>query len=225
MQNPANGGAAHPAKPGKIIALAGMTFPQAEAVGQVKTSFSLTGELAPDFGPLRAGNGERMSAWFSRVYREYEAGNLTPLWRDVLRALGRFDACRFGIFPSHEFLARRARCSVRTVQRALEAARALGLVDWTAQRVRASWRLLRASNRYVLKTPEGPVQPGPHGRRATTGQAGRGVTQPITKPAQERSGGTIRVMLEAARGLPDLLKARREAMEARWKAATAARIA
>jgi hypothetical protein len=47
----------------------------------------------------------------------------------VLCELGRFDACRLGIFPSHEFLARRARCSVRTVQRALEAARALGLVD------------------------------------------------------------------------------------------------
>src|SRR5215472_6129646 len=111
-----------------------------------------------------------MSAWFSRVYREYEAGNLTPLWRDVLRALGRFDACRFGIFPSHQFLARRARCSVRTVQNALQAARRLGLVDWTAQRVRASWRLLRASNRYVLKMPTGPVQTGPHGPGATTGK-------------------------------------------------------
>jgi hypothetical protein len=167
-----------------------------------------------------------MSAWFSRVYREYEAGNLTPLWRDVLRALGRFDACRFGIFPSHGFLARRARCSVRTVQRALEAARRLGLVDWTAQRVRASWRLLRTSNRYTLKMPAGPVQPGLHGPgnqgRATTGQAGRGVTQRITKTAQERSSGALGAMLEAARGLPDLLKARREAMEARWKAATAA---
>jgi hypothetical protein len=168
-----------------------------------------------------------MSAWFSRVYREYEAGNLTPLWRDVLRALGRFDGCRFGIFPSHEFLARRVRCSVRTVQRALEAARALGLVDWSAQRVRASWRLLRASNRYVLKLPAGPVQPGPHGPgnqgRATTGQAGRGVTQPITKTARERSSGALHAMLEAARALPDLLKARREAMEARWRGEAAAR--
>jgi hypothetical protein len=52
--------------------------------------------------------------------------------------------------------------------------RALGVVDWTAQRVRASWRLLRASNRYVFHA-----------------------------------------ILEGARGLPDLLKARREAMEAR----------
>jgi len=32
-------------------------------------------------------------------------------------------------------------------------------------------------------------------------------------------------MLEAARGLADLLKARREAMEARWRAAMAARMA
>ena len=168
-----------------------------------------------------------MSAWFSRVYREYEAGNLTPLWRDVLRALGRFDACQFGIFPSHEFLARRARCSVRTVQRALEAARALGLVEWAAQRVRASWRLLRASNRYVLKTPQGTVQPGPHGPgrqgSVTTGQAGRGVTQPITKTARERSSGALHAMLEAARALPDLLKARREALEARWRGKMAAR--
>ena len=173
-----------------------------------------------------------MSAWFSRVYREFEAGNLTRAYRDVLLALGRFDACRFGIFPSHEFLARRARCSVRTVQRALEAARALGLVEWAAQRVRASWRLLRASNRYVLKLPTGPMrsmlaQPGPHGPgnrgRATTGQAGRGVTQPITKTARERSSGALHAMLEAARALPDLLKARREALEARWRGEMAAR--
>jgi hypothetical protein len=44
------------------------------------------------------------------------------------------------------------------------------------------------------------------------------------KPARERSSGAIRAMLEAASGLPDLLKARREAMEARWKAAMAARM-
>ena len=179
--------------------------------GQAGEAVRVTTTASPDSGPLRksyflprgclcprlalvglgiAEEKPALSAWFSRVYREYEAGNLTPLWRDVLRALGRFDACRFGIFPSHQFLARRARCSVRTVQRALQAARRLGLVDWCHQRVRAAWRLLRASNRYVLRTPTGPVQPGPHGPAATTGQAGRGVTQPREKPASERSGGT-----------------------------------
>jgi hypothetical protein len=163
-----------------------------------------------------------MSAWFSRVYREYEAGNLTPLWRDVLRALGRFDACRLGIFPSHAFLARRARCSVRTVQRALQAARRLGLVEWTETRVRAAWRALRGPNRYALKVPATAVQSGSHGPRTTTGQAGRGVTQPGEKTARERSSGAIRAMLKAARELPDLLQARREAMAARWRAVATA---
>jgi len=69
-----------------------------------------------------------MSAWFSRVYREFEAGNLTRAYRDVLLALGRFDG-PLGIFPSHRTLAARARCGVRTVQRALQAARRLGLVE------------------------------------------------------------------------------------------------
>jgi hypothetical protein len=70
-----------------------------------------------------------LSSWFSHIHRQYEAHNLTRAFRDVLLALGRFHACRFGIFPSHETLAARARCSVRTVQRALQAARQLGLVD------------------------------------------------------------------------------------------------
>jgi hypothetical protein len=33
---------------------------------------------------------------------------------------------------------------------------------------------------------------------------------------QVEANGALQALLEAARGLPDLLKARREAMEARW---------
>jgi hypothetical protein len=121
--------------------------------------------------------------WFSRIHREFEAGNLTRHYRDVLLELGRFGSCRFGIFPSHQTLATRARCSVRTVQRALQAARELGLVSWAAQRVRASWRSLRASNRYVLLMPAGPVSTA----APTTGQQGRGVTYPQEKRAHEAS--------------------------------------
>jgi hypothetical protein len=39
------------------------------------------------------------------------------------------------------------------------------------------------------------------------------------------SSGMLGALLEAARALPDLLKARREAMEARWRGETAARMA
>src|SRR6516225_5629747 len=70
-----------------------------------------------------------MSAWFSRLKREYEAGNLPAKQYLVLCELGRFDACRLGIFPSHRTLAARARCGLRTAQRALQAARRLGLTS------------------------------------------------------------------------------------------------
>ena len=157
--------------------------------------------------------------WFSRLRREYEAGNLPAKQYLVLCELGRFDRCRLGIFPSPRTLAARARCGLRTVQRALQAAWRLGLVKWTGTRVRAAWRSLQGPNRYVLKLPASPVQWGCR----TDGQTGRRDTNEQKKPAQERSRGTIRAMLEAARGLPDLLKARREAMEARWRGEMAAR--
>ena len=115
--------------------------------------------------------------WFSRIHREYEAGNLTLHFREVLVHLGRFHPCRFGIFPSHAVLAMRARVSVSTVQRALSAARRLGLLDWAERRVRQGWRSLKASNRYVLKVPAGPV--------CTTGQQARGETYKRKKAAHE----------------------------------------
>ena len=160
-----------------------------------------------------------MSAWFSRLKREYEAGNIPAKQYLVLCELGRFDACRLGIFPSHRALAARARCGLRTVQRALQAARRLGLVEWTGTRVRAAWRSLQGPNRYVLKAPAAAVQ----WLRRTGGQIGRRDTNEQKKPAQERSSGALEAMLEAARALPDLLKARREAMEARWRNEIAAR--
>jgi hypothetical protein len=157
--------------------------------------------------------------WFSRVRREYEARNLTATQYLVLCELGRFDRARLGIFPSHRTLAARARCGLRTVQRALQAARRLGLVEWTATRVRAAWRALRGPNRYVLRVPAGAVR----WAKRTGGQIGRRDTNEGKKAARERSGGAIAAMLKAAKALPDLLKARREAMEARWRSEMAAR--
>ena len=154
-----------------------------------------------------------MSAWFSRLKREYEAGNLPAKQYLVLCELGRFDRCRLGIFPSHRTLAARARCCVRTVQSALQAAKRLGLVEWAVTRARAAWRSLQGPNRYVLRVPAAAVR----WAKCTGGQIGRRDTNAGKKEARERSSGALRAMLEAARGLPDLLKARREAMQARWR--------
>lgn len=111
--------------------------------------------------------------WQSRIWREYRAFNLQPLWRDVLLTLATYSGQDGTAWPAHATLAERARCCVRTVQRALQAGRRLGLVDWTERRVKAAWRWLRVSNAYALILPANPVQPGIRARRATTGLRGR----------------------------------------------------
>ena len=59
--------------------------------------------------------------WVPAVWTQFRAGNLTPLFRDVLLRLQKFDRRR-GLWPSHNTLAEGARCSVRTVQDALKQA-------------------------------------------------------------------------------------------------------
>ena len=150
--------------------------------------------------------------WTARVWSEFHADNLTRTWRDVLLTLRTFRGPGGVAWPSHATLAARAGCSVRTVQRALGQARALGLVSWAERRVRGAWRSLRTSNAYRLLAPAEPVQPGQRAPRAkrltTTGQEGRG-------GESQKKKGAIQAMLLAAAGLPDLLAMRRHAMEAR----------
>jgi hypothetical protein len=53
-------------------------------------------------------------------------------------------------FPSHKAIAIKARCGVRTVQRALKWAREHNLIQWAHGLVRDGWRVLRTSNRYAF---------------------------------------------------------------------------
>jgi hypothetical protein len=55
-------------------------------------------------------------------------------------------------FPSHRAIATKARCGVRTVQRALKWARENNLIEWTHGIVRDGWRVLRTSNRYAFSS-------------------------------------------------------------------------
>lgn len=55
-------------------------------------------------------------------------------------------------FPPHKAIAQKARCGIRTVQRALNWAREHGLIIWAHGVVRDGWRLLRTSNRYAFAT-------------------------------------------------------------------------
>ena len=114
--------------------------------------------------------------WTARVWKEFHAGNLTRAFRDVLLTLRTYRGRGGSIHPSHETLADRANCHPSTAQRALHAARDLGLVGWTERRVRAAWRSLRTSNRYWLTTPEWPRFPPANaltGRDAGGGRASK----------------------------------------------------
>lgn len=150
--------------------------------------------------------------WTDRVWREFHAGNLTRAYRDVLLTLRTFRGAGGFCAPAHATLADRAKCCVRTVQRALQQGQELDLVSWAERRVRAGWRWLRTSNAYRMTTPRDPVKPGmraaaPRYRLpSTTGQNGRGGENHSRKKA-------IQQMMQAASGLPDLLAMRRAAFE------------
>lgn len=105
-----------------------------------------------------------MTRWIDEIWRAYRQHRLTPLSRDVLLRLETFRGRGGLIYPSHQSLALRARCSVKTVQRALAAGMAAGLVSWRAVWRRVGWSSHRSSNVYVLETPENP-DAGQSGRR------------------------------------------------------------
>ena len=90
--------------------------------------------------------------WCRSVWSAFHANDLTRAGRDVLLTLESYARMSPGgvPWPSHATLAARARCSERTVRRALAIGRKLGLVSWIPRWVPSAWRAVRASNRYVL---------------------------------------------------------------------------
>jgi hypothetical protein len=132
-------------------------------------------------------------AWESRLQAEYDAKNITSLERKALVVLLTFRGHGGRIFPAHQSIADRVthlyrRCSERTVRRALDRARDLGLLFWLPQRKRVGWRSLQTSNLYFVNVPAGPVKPGPKRvwpHYSTAGQAGRVQDQEVSKRADK----------------------------------------
>jgi hypothetical protein len=122
--------------------------------------------------------------------------------------------------PSHAAIAERARCSERTVRRALARFDALGLLRWQRRLVRrpGAWRSEQTSNAYELVPNGRPITPrapaiqgvlrlrcgGQNGRESSFIRITEAPVPPPTLPPISDPGR-------------DLLAARRSVMEARWR--------
>lgn len=115
--------------------------------------------------------------------------------------------------PPHARLAKAAHCHRNSVGNALRRLRDLGLLSWTRQftRLRGGW-LAQIANRYSFD-PVTPVLPM------------HNTCWPRKEPREKKEGSLLTnkaragsaAMREAAARPPDLLAARRAALEARWR--------
>jgi len=149
--------------------------------------------------PLALANGKRARrrAAVPKRARGSHPEGLDPDW-EALRGQVRAAMTRQGIDITELAAALDvAASSVRVaLYRRATPSRPLAAKLKAAQRVRAAWRSLRASNRYVLKLPAGAVQRGPHGpRRRTAGKSCRGDIQPTEPEASEGRAGALAGLL------------------------------
>jgi hypothetical protein len=98
------------------------------------------------------------SRWRYIVHRHVRAGRIGPKGAWALELLPDYLAKDGRLDPSHARLAADSGASESSVERALSAARALGLLDWDRRIVRNGWRAEQTSNAYVLLVP---VETGP----------------------------------------------------------------
>ena len=150
---------------------------------------------------------EEFPAWRRRLELERRAYNLTLHRQKALRELLAFWGGE-GVFPSDAAVAGLAGVSERTVRRARVDARELGLLAWQRTRKLVAGRWRQGANRYTILIPSTPVCP-------SGGQPGR---QRQTRKKQEafQDGGlALAEFMRVAAGMPDLLAARRQVIEAR----------
>jgi hypothetical protein len=148
--------------------------------------------------------------WTARVWAEFRARNLTRAWRDALLTLATFRGHGGMICPSHQTVASRTSLASKTVERALHAARDLGLVTWSERRVRRGWMWLRTSNLYRLVVPDAPVEPGPRSNRPAVARWESKKERRLTREVLVAL--PWRVTRAAQEGLASIAAARRRAL-------------
>lgn len=162
-------------------------------------------------GPRRQFTREQRGRFRFLLNAHRRAGRLSRAARDVGEALVR----RLGVDgqcdPAHETLAEDAGCTARTVRRALDALRALGLVMWVRRLVRAGWRVAQTSNAYTLALTENPP---PIPAKRTGGHFGRQISLSLIQRTAEVVTAREPAEIEAAQ---KALAARRAVIEERLR--------
>ena len=152
--------------------------------------------------------------WRAAVWDAHRAGRLTRAARDVLLTLATFRGPGGRIWPSHALLAARAACCSKTVLRAMQQARAAGLLAWRAIRWRTPggyWR--QSSNLYALRLPAAAPD-GHSGRegekpKIPEGSRGRGVARQLATLAVGNVQDARAALAAAAKAMQARLLARR----------------
>jgi hypothetical protein len=123
-------------------------------------------------GPRRPLDREQRAQFRFLLTAHRRARRLTPHAELVGNALVRRLSVEGQCDPGHDTLAADAGCCARTVRRALDALKAVGLLIWQRRLVRNGWRTSQTSNAYVL-VPSGigtlPAAPA----KRCGGQTGR----------------------------------------------------
>ena len=101
-------------------------------------------------GPRRALDRNQRARFRFLLTAHRRARHITPLAELVGNALVKRLSVDGQCDPAHDTIAADVGCHVRTVRRALDAMRTLGLVIWQRRLVRDGWRVQQSSNAYVL---------------------------------------------------------------------------
>ena len=105
-------------------------------------------------GPRRPLDREQRARFRYLLHAHRRARRIPPLAEMIGNALVRRLGVDGQLDPSHATIASDVGCCSRTVRRALEALKALGLVLWQRRLVREGWRTEQVSNAYLLVPAE-----------------------------------------------------------------------
>jgi hypothetical protein len=159
-------------------------------------------------GPRVPMDRERRAVWKARIEIHRRARRITDgesyIGLALLKRLGQDGRCD----PSHQTLAEDSGESVSTVQRALKAFLACGMVSWVRRLVRDGWRACQTSNAYLLTVGKVPEIPG----KPCDGQTGRETRRDRYSSVQQAAPEVSPAAQHKARAALARIAAQREAV-------------